>query len=101
MPSSFMSSHSSCERRTFWLCELALFDARLEGLVEHGVELCLGSELDLVVGLDIFLDGLATVHGWRSQPRVPKQSVTGANNWAPTRSFRAVSSPATISLFEL
>ena len=57
---------SARERCTFRLCELGLFDARLERLVEHGVELSLGGELDLVVGLDIFLDRLATVGGWRS-----------------------------------
>ena len=54
------------ERCTFWLRELCLFDARLESLVEHGVELCLGSELDFVVGLDIFLDRLTTVGGCNS-----------------------------------
>lgn len=50
-------------RRTFGLRELALLDARLESLVEHGIELCLGSKLDLVVGLDIFLDRLTTIEG--------------------------------------
>jgi hypothetical protein len=53
----------ACARRTFRLRELALVDARLESLVEHGVELCLGSELDLVVRLDVLLDRLATVEG--------------------------------------
>jgi len=55
----------SCEGAgpTFRLRKLALFNAGLEGLVEHGVKLCLGSELDLVVGLDVFLDRLATIEG--------------------------------------
>lgn len=55
----------SCEgvRSTFRLRKLALFNAGLEGLVEHGVKLCLGRELNLVVGLDIFLDRLATMEG--------------------------------------
>jgi hypothetical protein len=51
---------------TLRLRELALVDARLESLVEHGVELCLGSELDLIVGLDVFLDRLATAEGQAS-----------------------------------
>jgi hypothetical protein len=54
------------------LRELGLFDARLESLVEHGVELCLGGELNLVVGLDVFLDRLATVDGQASQLSVPR-----------------------------
>jgi len=48
---------------TFRLRKLALFNAGLEGLIEHGVKLCLGRELNLVVGLDVFLDRLATIEG--------------------------------------
>lgn len=38
--------------------ELALLDTRLEGLVEERVELRLGGNVELVVGLNVFLDGL-------------------------------------------
>jgi len=48
---------------TFRLRKLALFNAGLEGFVEHRVKLCLGRELNLVVGLDVFLDRLATIEG--------------------------------------
>ncbi len=55
----------SCEGGgpTFRLRKLALVNAGLEGLVEHGVKLCLRRELNLVVGLDVFLDRLATMEG--------------------------------------
>jgi hypothetical protein len=91
----------SSARRTFRLRELALFDARLESLVEHGVELCLGSELDLVVGLDVLLNRLATVEGYASQRSLPIPSATDSDNPTSTRPIWAVSLPATISLFEL
>lgn len=45
-------------RCTFWLSEIAFLDTSLESAVEHRVELGLASELNLVVGLDVFLDGL-------------------------------------------
>ena len=63
-----------CGGPTFRLRKLALFNAGLEGLVEHGVKLCLGRELNLVVGLDVFLDRLATIEGETSQ-----LSVTNSN----------------------
>jgi hypothetical protein len=36
--------------------------------------LCLGSELNLVVGLDVFLDRLATIEGQASQLSVTKSN---------------------------
>jgi hypothetical protein len=57
------SFHAEARGPTFRLRKLALFNAGLEGLVEHGVKLCLGRELNLVVGLDVFLDRLATIEG--------------------------------------
>jgi hypothetical protein len=57
----------SCNSRgggpTFRLRKLALFNAGLEGLVEHGVKLRLRGELNLIVGFDVFLDRLATMEG--------------------------------------
>lgn len=49
------------QRRTFWLSEVAFFDTSLESAVEHGVELGLACVLDLVVGLNVLLDGLTAV----------------------------------------
>jgi len=46
---------------TLWLCELALLDTGLEGLVEHGIKLGFRGCDDFVVGPDIFLDGLTAV----------------------------------------
>jgi hypothetical protein len=49
-------------RRTFWLCEVALFNASLESFVEHGIKLVVRGDCQvLVVGLDIFLDRLTAV----------------------------------------
>lgn len=86
---------------TFRLCKFALFDTRLESLVEHGVELRLGSELDLVVGLDVFLNRLATVEVQHRQLSVHNQSTTECDKSMLIRPRWAASLPATISLFEL
>ena len=58
-----MSCHAKARGPTFRLRKLGLVNAGLEGLVEHRVKLCLGRELNLVVGLDVFLDRLATIEG--------------------------------------
>lgn len=65
-------THQACldgqrQRRTFWLSEVALFNTSLEGAVEHRVELGLARVLDLVVGLDVLLDGLTAVIVDKSQ----------------------------------
>ena len=44
------------------MCEIALLDTGLEGLVEHGVKLVVRGDCQiLIVGLDIFLDRLTAV----------------------------------------
>jgi hypothetical protein len=57
------------------LSEVAFFDTGLERTVEHGVELGLTCVLDLVVGLDVLLDGLTAVVVDISQLTSPVQSV--------------------------
>ena len=54
-----MMSGRTCVMRTLGLCEVTLLSTGLQGLVEHGIELSLGGDGDLVVGLDVFLDGLS------------------------------------------
>lgn len=51
------------DRPTLGLGEVTLLDAGLDGLVELAVKGGLGSRRDLVVGLHIFLDGLAAANG--------------------------------------
>jgi hypothetical protein len=46
---------------TLWLGEVALVDTGLQSFVEQRVELGLGCDGDLVVGLDVLLDGLSAV----------------------------------------
>jgi hypothetical protein len=48
-------------RRTFGLSEIAFLDTSLESAVEHRVKLSLACVLDLVVGLNVLLDGLSAV----------------------------------------
>jgi len=43
---------------TLGLSELALLNTSLDGLVELSIKSGLGSNIDLVVGRNIFLDGL-------------------------------------------
>lgn len=51
-----------CERLTLWLTELALLDTRLQGPVEENIEHLIGS-IDVVVGLDIFLQSNTAIGG--------------------------------------
>lgn len=48
--------------RTFWLSEVTLFDAGLQSLIEHDIELGISRGCQaLVVGFDIFFDRLTAV----------------------------------------
>lgn len=49
------------KKLTLGLGEVTLLDTGLDGLVEHAIKGSLSSRRDLVVGLNIFLDGLAAV----------------------------------------
>lgn len=50
------------DRPTLRLGEVALVDASLERLVEERVELSLRRHINLVVGLDVFLDCLSAAY---------------------------------------
>lgn len=50
-----------CARGTLWLGEGAVLDAGLQGLVDVGSEGIVGCVAQLVVGLNVLLDGLAAV----------------------------------------
>jgi hypothetical protein len=56
--SSLLLGQLDGTRGTLGLGEVTLLNAGLQGLVEQRVELSLGCGGDLVVGLDVFLDGL-------------------------------------------
>jgi hypothetical protein len=61
-----MLEHSDAtgrERLTLRLSEDALLDARLQGTVELNIECRLRDRADLVVCLNVFLDGLSAVRG--------------------------------------
>lgn len=87
---------------TLRLSEVTLLDTRLESLVELRVELGLAGVADLVVGLDILLDGLTAVGR-------KKMLVEGfmtrrdreINKNAPTTTTRGRSLPRTIAFLEL
>lgn len=48
---------------TLGLLKVTLLDARLQGFVEERVELSLGGDGDVVVGLDVLFDSLSAVRG--------------------------------------
>jgi hypothetical protein len=57
-----VDSTSQETRLTLGLSELSLLNTSLDGLVELRVKSSLRHDGDLVVALDIFLDGLTTVN---------------------------------------
>lgn len=59
-------------RLTLGLSKIALFNSRLDGLVELGIEGTLGGDGDLVVGSHVLLDGLAAIP--KGKHRVSTQS---------------------------
>ncbi len=70
------------ENLTLWLAELALLNTRLQSLVEENIKHLIGS-IDVVVGLDIFLESnTAVIQKQRSAmnfkyaPATRKQSMT-------------------------
>ncbi len=58
-----------CQLRTFGLSEVTILDTSLELTVKLGVEDGLRGGVDTVVGLDVFLDGLAAVRESRLASR--------------------------------
>ena len=87
---------------TFWLHEITLFDTSLQRPVKHGIKLSFGGDVDLVVGLDVFLDGLATSVVYKVSPshlKLECDRVGRSDNRAPIVDESSL--PATISLFQL
>lgn len=63
---------SIARKLTLWLREFALLHARLDSTVELGIEGALRRDIDPVVVLNIFLEGLATVVAKRLESLGPK-----------------------------
>ena len=87
--------------RTLWLRELGLFNTILQGLVEHGIKLCFRRGGDLVVGFDIFLDGL-TAKRYGCQHKLQDVAIRARDEGCISEQNLEVRSlPAAISFLEL
>lgn len=86
------SMRMSAGVNTLWLLEVTLLDTRLQSLVEQRVELGFGCDGDIVVCLDILLDGLSAIEvstnkSCDKRPRAADDEGRGITDLLPFRSL--------------